>query len=151
MKIERIDHVHILVKDLEGAIKFLSDIMGTKWIGPIDRRPIGRQLRVAFDNIGLELLSPTSPDDPWGPIIEREGEGVCSLGLKVPDIDGAIAELEAKGIRLERRGEIPDVKFAIFYPEDCYGVRIELVQYETMQPIGVANMGKMGELPWFRG
>ena len=150
MKVERIDHIHILVKDLEGAMRFFSDIMGTKFIGPIDRRP-KRQCRYAFDNLGLEIVSPMSPDDPWGSVMEKEGEGPFSVGLKVTDIDEAVAELEAKGVKLDRRGEIPDLKYAIFHPEGAYGVRLELVQYDAMQPAGIANVNKMGELPWFKG
>jgi len=154
MNVERIDHIHILVKDLEGAMRLFSKVMGTKFIGPIDRRKLAvipRQCRYAFDTMGLEFVSPTSPDDPWGPILEKDGEGLLSLGLKVTDIDEAIAEFEANGVKLERRGEIPGVKFAIFYPEGACGVRFELVEYDAMQPVGVANVGKMGELPWFKG
>ena len=150
MKVEKIDHIHILVKDLEGAMRLFSGLMGTKFIGPLDRRP-RRQCRYAFDSMGLELVSPTSPDDPWGKVLEKKGEGVLSIGMKVSNLDQAIAEFEAKGVKLERRGEIPDLKFAIFYPEGAYGVRIELVEYDSMQPAGIANVGKMGELPWFKG
>lgn len=150
MRVEKIDHVHIFVKDLEGAMKFFSDIMGTKFIGPIDRRP-ERQCRYAFDNMGLELVSPTSPDDPWAPIMKKQGEGIFSLGLKVTDIDEAVTELEAKGLKLDRRGEIPDIKYAIFHPEGARGVRLELVQYNAMQLAGIANVGLMGKLPWFKG
>jgi len=150
VKVERIDHIHIFVKDLEGAMRFFSDIMGTKFIGPLDRRP-RRQCRYAFDNLGLELVSPTSPDDVWGPIMEKEGEGMFSLGLKVPDLEEAVAELEAKGLRLFRRGQLPDLRVAIFYPEEVYGVRLELLEYDDMQPAGIANVNKMGELPWFKG
>ena len=111
-------------------------------------------MRVAFDNSQLELVSPTSPDNPWSPILEKEGEGMCALALKVSDIDEAIAELEVKGLRLDRRGDVriddtreaPDLRYAQFKPEDSYGVRIELVQYEAIQPAGIANSGKMNEL-----
>ena len=150
MRVERIAHINILVKDLEKAMKLFSDIMGTKFIGPLDRRP-RRPVRYAFDNIGLELVSPTSPDDPWGPVMEKQGEGFISIAFKVPDLDEAVAEFEAKGVRLERRGEIPNLKYAIFYPEDVCGLRIELCEYDDMTPAAIANAGKMSELPWFKG
>ena len=39
----------------------------------------------------------------------------------------------------------------ILHPEEMYGVRFELVQYDAMQGAGVCNVGKMAELPWFKG
>ncbi len=153
MKIEGIDHIHIFVNDLEGAMKFFSDIMGTKFIGPIDHRKsgAGRTIRVAFDNAGIELISPTIPDDPVAKYMEKldGGEGLGSIGLRVPDIDEAIAELEAKGVKLERRASGPGIRVAIFYPENAYGVRLELVEYDTVRPIAVANVGMLNQLPWF--
>lgn len=149
MKVERIDHIHIIVKDLNGAMKLFSELMGSKFIGPIDRRP-ERQCRFAFDTLGFELVSPEGPDDHWAPVLEKEGEGVFSIGLKVTDIDEAVDEFEKKGLRLFRRGERHDLKFAIFHPEEMYGVRFELVEYDAMQGAGVCNVGKMAELPWFK-
>ena len=150
MKVEKIDHIHILVKDLERAMRFFSDILGTKFIGPIDRRP-ERPCRYAFDGLGLELVSPTSADDHWGPVMEKQGEGFLSLGLKVPDINEAVAELQAKGLKLEKRGERSGLKHAIFRPEEIHGVRIELVQYDPIQSVVIGNLEKTDELPWFKG
>ena len=150
MKVERIEHINILVKDMEKAIKLFSDLMGTKFIGPLDRRP-RRPVRYAFDTLGLELVSLTSPEDHWGPVLEKQGEGVLSIAFKVTDLDEGVAEFEAKGVRLDRRGEIPGLKYALFNPDDVFGVRIELVEYDAMTAAGVANAGMMGELPWFKG
>jgi methylmalonyl-CoA/ethylmalonyl-CoA epimerase len=149
MKVERIDHIHVFVKNLEEAMQFFTDILGTKFIGPLDRRP-QRQLRLAFDTLGIELVSPMSMEEPWGPVMEREGEGVFAIGLKVTDIEEAIIELEAKGIKLDRRAEFPGLKVAIFCPENAYGVRFELVEYAEITPVGIALAGKMSELPWFK-
>lgn len=155
MKIESIDHVHIFVKDLEGAMKFFSDVMGTKFVGPIDHRKsgAGRNIRVAFDNAGFEFISPLVPDDPVAKYMEKldGGQGLGSIGLRVPDIEEAIVELEAKGVKLERRGTGPGIKVAIFYPENAYGVRFELVEYDAVRPITVANAGMLPQMPWFEG
>ena len=143
--IKRIYHVNTInVKDLEGAMRFFSDILGTKFVGPIDHQPKGYAVRVAFDNAGIELVSPTVADHP----VAKYGEGLYGIAIRVPDIDNAIAELEAKGLKLERRGELPGLKVAMFYPENAYGCRIELVQYDVARPVCVANVGKTAELPW---
>ena len=140
-------------------MRFLSDIMGTRFTGPIDFRPL-LQMRCAFDTLGLELISPSSPDDPsslinFGPILEEEGEGFLALGLKVTDVDEAVAELKAKGIRIlshVKSPEAPVRNIAITYP-DVYGIRLELLEYDGPQPIAVANLiaaGQLGNLPWFK-
>ena len=69
-----LDHVNVLVKDLEAAMSFFSDVFGSKFIGPIDHRPHGFPLRVAFDNVGFALQSPTSPDSPLARQIDEHGE-----------------------------------------------------------------------------
>ena len=149
MKVERIDHIHIFVKNLEEAMQFFTDIFGTKFIGPLDRRP-QRQLRLAFDTLGIELVSPMSTEEPWGHIMAKEGEGVFAIGLKVTNIEEAITKLEAKGVKLDRRVEFPGLKVAIFYPENAYGIRFELVEYASITPVGIALAGKMSELLWFK-
>jgi catechol 2,3-dioxygenase-like lactoylglutathione lyase family enzyme len=151
MQVERIDHIHIIVNDLEGAMSFFSDIMGTKFIGPIDLRP-RVEMRTAFDTMGLELLSPTSKEHFLGAILDKEGEGFLSIGLKVSDIDEAVAVFEAKGLALEARGERPALRWAIFKPEKAYNVRIELVQYDAPVSAGVVNLinaGLIDKLPWY--
>ncbi|MFC1961915.1 VOC family protein [Chloroflexota bacterium] len=145
-----IHHIHVLVKDLEGAMRLFSDLMGSKFIGPLDRRP-ERPCRYAFDTLGLELVSPEGPSDKWYPILQEKGEGILSIGLKVTDIEEGIAHFESKGIKILRRGQRDTLKFAAFSPDEAHGIRFELVEYDNMQGAGVCNVGKMGELPWFKG
>ncbi|MFC2058729.1 VOC family protein [Chloroflexota bacterium] len=150
MKVERIDHIHILVKDIKGAMSFFSDIMGTRFVGPLDMP----RINAAFDSIGLELISPKSEESPFYQILEQEGEGLLSIGLKVPDLDEAIAELEARGLSIMLRANLPALKVAVFHPQGAYGVRLELLQYDSMQPAAIVNLinvGKISELPWFQG
>lgn len=156
MKIQRIDHIHIVVTDLEKAANFFSDIMGTQWFGPREPAP---GIRVAFDNLGLELLEPGSeaPDnDPIARRLRDYGEGVAWIGVKVPDLDEAVAELRAKGIRVEYAtpAMVPksawkkDLRLAKTEdPEKTYGVVFELLEYEDMLPITFANWNIQGEIP----
>ena len=154
MKVERIDHIHLFVKNIEGAMKFFSNVLGIQFIGPIDKRAHNpnTKVKVAFGDVGIEMVSPTSSDYPVAKYIDEHGEGLAAIAFKVPDLEEAIAELEAKGVRLDHRGSgIRDIKVAVFKPEDAYGVIIELVQYDDMPSVAIANLNKMGELPWFKG
>ena len=149
MKVERIDHIHIAVKDLEAAAKFFSDTIGSRWFGPKQGRP---GFQIAFDNLGLELQQPTTPDNPVAKHLEEHGQGVTWIGLKVPNLDEAVAELKAKGIRVEYwidyTGLKVDLKAArTVDPEETYGVMFELVEYEDVPPAALGNWNKLGEVP----
>lgn len=84
MEVERIDHIHVAVKDLKKAAKSFSNIMGTKWVGPIEFED--GDFKTAFDSLGFELLQPTSSDNFLAHFIEEKGEGIYSIGLKVPNL-----------------------------------------------------------------
>ena len=139
MKVERIDHIHIAVKDLRKAAKFFADIMGTKWVGPIE--PGEGDIITAFDSLGFELLQQTSPKGWIADFIQKRGEGLFSVGLKVPNLDEAVAELEAKGVRIGWKGAANEsLKVAMTHPKDTYGVMFELLEYEERAPISLANL-----------
>jgi len=146
--IERIDHIHIIVKDLKEAVGFFSDIMGTTFVGPKD---VGLGFIVAFDNLGLEVMQPIASDNAVSEHLNKYGEGIAFLGLKVSDIEEAISEMEAKGLAVKRwrdewKGDIKAVR--IDACEKTHGVAFELVEYKDMQPAGMANWQKLGDLPW---
>ena len=151
--IERLDHIHVTVKDIEKAMKFFSDVLGTQFIGPLDRSVDPEEPRdclYAFDNGILELVSP-KPSDPLYKILETQGEGISHIGWKSYDIDKTTAIIESKGVKLWRKGEYHNIKYAVFDKQDTFGVRIELVQYEDIPAVAAYNAGKIGELPWFNG
>jgi methylmalonyl-CoA/ethylmalonyl-CoA epimerase len=152
MKVDRIDHLHVIVKDLQGASKLLSEIMGTHFFGP---RDTGLGFKVAFDNLGLELMEPTASGNPVAEWMEEYGEGLFSISLKVPNLKEAVEDLKAKGIRVEYFRDYDkdkdykgDVKAArTVDPKQTFGMVFELVEYKDVLPVAAANWGKIGELP----
>ncbi len=146
MKIERIDHVHIKVDDLKEAMKFFSDLLGTQFVGPIAHS----DHEIAFDNSGIELLAATTSKTPAHMEKMPAQEGVFSIGLKVPDLDEALAELETKGIKAMWKGGVPGLKAAQLDPKDTHGAWIELVEYDYIPPVALANMSKTDIAPFFR-
>lgn len=128
MKVEKIDHVHIFVKNLDKAIRFFEEALGTKFSEA--HLPENLDARTTLDPIGLELIESASPDGTVARFIERRGEGLAAISLKVPDIDQAIAHLQSRGVRLVRRFESGGLKEAQFHPKDTFGVMIELCEYE---------------------
>lgn len=129
MKVERIDHIHIAVKNLEQATKFFTEILGTTFSKPIvDDETF--QIRSVLDPLGFELIESKSPDGVISKFIEKRGEGLHAISLKVPDIEEAIAELKARGMRQVGRINPGQLKEAQFHPKDSFGVMIELCEYQ---------------------
>ncbi len=134
MKVEKINHVAIMVKDLEKAGKFFADLFDTEF-GPWGH-PEGEEedTKEIISPLGICLAAPHVPDGPAARFLDRRGEGMVALVLKVPNLEEAIADMESHGVRLINRGEflsvkLGSVKIAEFHPRDVHGVSIGLIEY----------------------
>jgi methylmalonyl-CoA/ethylmalonyl-CoA epimerase len=137
IRVEKIDHIHVFVRDLDKAIKLFEEVLGTKFTEPEGSEKL--DARTAMEPIGFELIEGLSKDGAVNRAIERRGEGLAAISLKVPDIEEAIAHLEAKGIRLVRRLEGGKIKEAQFHPKDTFGVMLELCEYEIEHGAHIAS------------
>ena len=101
MKIKRIEHVGVIVKDVEGSRKLWEECFGIK-LGSVEDNP-SRPVRLALYPVGesmVELIAGTTPDSRHARMI-AEGKGVLNhICFEVENIDEALAELKAKGIPL---------------------------------------------------
>lgn len=137
MKVEKIDHLHVYVKDLDKAVAFFSNVLGTKFAGPMEAKaPLN--LRTYLDPLGIELVAGTTPDGLVAKTIEKKGEGLTAICFKVPNLDEAVAELQAKGLKLVGTLSMGNLREAQFHPKDSYGVMIELCEYQATQGAVVA-------------
>jgi methylmalonyl-CoA epimerase len=101
VKIKRIEHVGIVVADLERSRALWEDVLGVRLGGIEHLAP--NEVRIAMYPIGasmVELLSGTTPDGKYARLVRERGEGLHHICLEVEDIDGALAELRAKRVRL---------------------------------------------------
>ena len=143
MKIEQVDHIHIAVKDMDKAVKVFENLLGIKFSKEYIEEEIKIKSRLAtIGPVGIELIQPISPDSVVAKFLEHRGEGVHAISLKVPDIDEALAEAEAKGIRCIARVELPMLREAELHPKDTHGVQIELCEYEMEHPCAFALFEK---------
>ncbi|MFQ5904511.1 MAG: VOC family protein [Candidatus Binatia bacterium] len=129
MRVEKIDHIHIYVKELDKAITFFSDILGTKFSDIIVDDNVFH-IRSALDRLGLELVESLTPDGAVARTIQKRGEGLAAISLKVPDLEEAVKELQAKGLNPVSRIALGKIKEVQFHPKDAHGVMIELCEYE---------------------
>ena len=129
MKFEKLDHVGIMVKDLEKASKFFADLFDTEF--NIYDRDTESDVNTSMSRpIGIQLATPRAPDGAAAKTLEHRGEGLIMLSLKVPNLEEAIANMESHGVRLLRREKLPSAKMAFFHPKDLYGVMLELIERE---------------------
>ena len=82
----------------------------------------------------MELLEPTAEDSPVAKFIAKKGEGMHHMALRVDDLEAALAELKAKGVRLidekPRRGA-GGALIAFIHPAATGGVLLELCQRQA--------------------
>lgn len=130
MKILKIDHIGIAVNNLADSLEFYSKVLGIESTGSeiIEEQKV----KVSFLPCGdseLELLESTSPDGPIAKFIEKNGEGIQHIALRVDDIEGALNYLKEKGVRLideKPRYGAGGAKIAFLHPKATKGVLLEL-------------------------
>jgi methylmalonyl-CoA epimerase len=133
MKIKRIAHLGIAVKELEPPKKLYTEKLNLEFAG--DEVVETQKVKVSFIKVGetnLELLFPTAPDSPVAKFLETRGEGFHHLALEVEDIDAAVKELKAAGVRLideTPREGAHHSRVAFIHPKSTFGLLVELVQY----------------------
>lgn len=130
--ISRVDHIGIAVKDLEQAKKFYTEILGLKAQG--EEVVEQQQVKVCFIPCGdseIELLESTSPEGPIAKFIEKKGEGLQHIALRVDNIEQTLADLKAKGVRLideTPRYGAGGASIAFVHPKATGGILLELSQ-----------------------
>jgi methylmalonyl-CoA epimerase len=130
----KIDHLAIVVKDIEEALKVYRDALGLP-LERVEEVPI-EQVKVAFlplpDGSGeIELVQPTSDDTGVAKFLAKRGEGFHHLCLTVDDIETAMSNLAAKGLQiLEEKPRIGSrgQKYVFIHPKTAHGVLIELYE-----------------------
>jgi len=129
---KKVSHIGVAVKDLEAAIPFYRDMLNMEFEGTevVEEQKV----KVAFLVTGetrIELLEATSEDSPIAKFIEKKGEGVHHIAYEVADVNAAIADLMAKGIRMidekPRLGAHNNL-IAFIHPKASGGVLTEICQ-----------------------
>ena len=126
----KVDHIGIAVKDLEQAKKFYTEILGMEVMG--EETVEQQKVKVCFIPCGdseVELLESTSPDGPIAKFIEKNGEGMQHIALRVDNIEAAIADLKAKGVRMideTPRYGAGGASIAFVHPKATGGILLEL-------------------------
>jgi methylmalonyl-CoA epimerase len=78
----------------------------------------------------LELLEPTVADSVIGKFLEKRGEGLHHVAIRVPDLKASVERLKAAGSRLlnEPRPGAGGHLYVFVHPSSTGGVLLELIQ-----------------------
>ncbi|MDT8284954.1 MAG: methylmalonyl-CoA epimerase [Thermovirgaceae bacterium] len=132
MKPTAIDHIGIAVASIDEALKFWEQSLG---IGITGVEEVAEQkVRTAFLPLGdteIELLEATDPESPVAKFIEKKGEGIHHLAIRVENLEEALEKMKALGLRLideKPRYGAGGAKIAFVHPRTAGGVLLELTE-----------------------
>ena len=127
-----LDHVGIAVADLDEALAFYRDALGLEV--RLTEEVASQRVRAHVLDAGessLELLEATSDESPIARFIGRRGPGLHHITLRVDNLTAALAQLQARGVRLideaPRLGS-EGALIAFIHPASAHGVLVELKQ-----------------------
>lgn len=127
-----IDHVGIAVDDLEAALALYE---GTMKMTVAHRETVEDQgVEAVLLDVGsthVELLRPLGPETAVGKFLTRRGPGLHHVAYRVDEIEAALAQLRAAGVRLideHPRIGIRQSRVAFLHPSSTAGVLTELVE-----------------------
>ena len=132
--LNKIEHIGIIVKDMEASIEKYQSLLGLE-VEAIEEVEVDNVVnRVAFLPIKetkIELVQTTATTGLAADFIKERGEGINHIAFEVDDLDKVFQELRSQGVAFlwdriidGSRGS----KIAVFKPEEFNGVYIELVE-----------------------
>jgi methylmalonyl-CoA/ethylmalonyl-CoA epimerase len=130
--IKRINHLAIVVEDLDAALRFWRDALGL----PLHRTEENHNedVHIAFLPVGeseIELLQPMSEESGIGKYLVKKGQGIHHVCVEVDDIDATIERLKAQGVMMIN--DTPKVReegtrYAFIHPKSASGALVELYE-----------------------
>jgi methylmalonyl-CoA epimerase len=131
---KRIDHVAIVVRDLDAALRVYCDVLGL----PLERVEDvpAEKVKVAFlplpqGDSEIELVQPTADDTGIARFLAKRGEGMHHICLEVDDMQTAMTQMAASGLQvLEEKPRMGSQgqKYIFIHPRTAHGVLIELYE-----------------------
>ena len=136
--VKRIDHIALVVEDIDKALEFWQDALGLD-LSHMEDVP-GEKSLVAFlpaQESEVELVQPTSEDSGVARYLNKRGPGMHHICFEVYDIEETMAHLKEKGMHLIN--EKPEIgtggkRIAFIHPESTHGVLVELYELSEKEP-----------------
>ncbi len=126
-----VDHLAIVVSDLDRAIETYKAILGIepRKVQEIPEQEV-RMARFSLPGGKIELMEPTTPDSGVARFLQKRGEGLHHVCLASDDLDSDIQRLVGEGLEAitpePQQGSEGRVVF--FHPRSTHGVLLELLE-----------------------
>jgi methylmalonyl-CoA/ethylmalonyl-CoA epimerase len=130
MKIKRIAHLGIVVKNLDAALELFTGALPLNLVHTEDYQG----MKIGFIPVGdssIELLQDVSGSSSIKKFLDNNGEGIHHIAFEVDDIEQAVAELKEKGVKLvdeQPRPGAHGMHVAFMHPKATHGILMELVE-----------------------
>jgi methylmalonyl-CoA/ethylmalonyl-CoA epimerase len=129
--ITKVDHIGIVVRNLDEAVSIFCDRFGFK-AGELRSRPgmPFKSIIVSSGEVNLELVEPTTPEGDAARLLKEKGGGISHVSFATDDIEQELSSLKANGVSLvhEKPLSLPNTRIAFVKAESAQNVSIELVQ-----------------------
>ena len=131
--IKRIDHVAIAVRDVDQATQQYVNLLSAVHIRTEILREKAGPVKVAYLQIGDNVLSLVQSIDADGFInqhIAKHGEGLHHLGLEVDNLNEFVQQVEGRGFKIPLRDEFTNRTEVVLRPRDAAGVVLQILQWK---------------------
>ncbi len=129
-RVTRVDHVGLIVRDLEQAVRLYVDVLGATLVaGGVEHTHNVRSAFVKFPDGGkFELLCPIGPGGMQS-FLESRGEGVHHVTLFTEDVAGLDTKIRESGLQTAGL-DLDDPVWGEVYvsPKSAHGCLLQLVQ-----------------------
>jgi len=134
---KNVDHIGIAVRSLEESLPFYENVLG--FTCSAIENVASEHVKVAFldaINVRIELLEPTNSNSAIAKFIEKRGEGIHHIALKVDSIENRISDLKNNGIQM--LNEVPKegaggALIAFLHPKSAHGVLYEICEKKPLK------------------
>jgi methylmalonyl-CoA mutase C-terminal domain/subunit len=128
----RLDHTAICVKDINATIRIIEDILGQKVAHQeyVDAQKVDAAFFDFPNGASLELVAPRG-NAGLEKFLEKRGDSLHHLALRVTNIDEVLQKLEARGVPLIDKKGRPGARghrVAFLHPKAFGGTLLELVE-----------------------
>lgn len=131
----KIEHVAIVVSDLDAAIEMYTKTWGLHLVHREVVEDQGvEEAMLALGESHIQLLCPLSPDTTVGRFLDKRGEGLHHIAYEVENLEAALASMRTKGMTLideqPRRGS-RNTRVAFVHPKSNRGLLVELIELKN--------------------
>jgi len=132
MAIKKIDHIAIVVPDIDAALAFWRDALGLELSH--QEEVSEQESLIAFLPVGeseVELVEPTTETSGIARYVAKRGPGMHHICFEVDDIEATLARLKEQGVQLINEGPTIGAggkRIAFIHPKSTGGVLVELYE-----------------------